>query len=438
MIGKRILRSFLAVLAGVSICLLIVSSNSAFRSYRTLNSAVLPNGLIAGGDFLAFYCAGKLFSESREKLYDYAAQEECEKQIVGKGPSRWTFLAFVYPPLIAAGFSLLSDFSYMTALTLWCVLSLILVVVSLILLLRRSSLPLMEQGLLFFSLLCFAPFLIECLHGGQLSALGLAMLTGVYLMLRHEKDFLAGSLFALSYYKPPLFLLLLLFLIMEKRARFTLGFLLTAAFLILASISLVGVSGLEQYLERSASFIYGSRHFSRQVFMPVKPAGVHGFLVMLIPNSVNLARALYLLITFAIVVLAYRSELLGKPRPGALTPLHFAVQVTISLCLSSYVLVYDLTLLALPIIIVYSDIYRNGLSKQALFVMASILLLFLEFTFRDTTIGTIRLNAAAPAHFLFLIAVIYYASKRFAPSLQIPRGRILPRGITLRDRCSSN
>lgn len=428
MISKRILRSFLAVLAGISICLLIISSNWAFRSYRTLNSdsAVLPNGLIAGGDFLAFYCAGKLFSENREKLYDYAAQEECEKQIVGNAPSRWTFLAFVYPPLIAAGFSLLSNFSFITALTIWSVLSLILVVASVILLLSKSNLPVVERALLFFSLLFFAPFLIECLYGGQLSALGLAMLTGVYLMLRHEKDFIAGTLFALSYYKPPLFLLLLLFLIMEKRTKFTFGFLLTASFLILASISLIGISGLQQYIERAASFIYGSSHFSQQLFMPVKPAGVHGFLVMLMPSSINLARGLYLLIALAVVVLAYRRDLLGKPRRGAIIPLHFAVQVTISLCLSSYVLIYDLTLLALPIIIVYSDIYRNGLSKQALFVMASILLLFLEFTFRDTNIGTIRLNAATPAHFLFMIAVIFYASKRFRPSLQIPHSSILP------------
>lgn len=80
------------------------------------DGARLPTGGTLGGDYAAFHAAGRIVADGRvEELYDWRAQAQAQADLHPHEPD--AFLAFAYPPFVAAAAAPLATLPYATA---WC------------------------------------------------------------------------------------------------------------------------------------------------------------------------------------------------------------------------------------------------------------------------------------------------------------------------------
>ncbi len=364
------------------------------------------NGQILGGDFVTFYVAGKIFIENRDALYDLALQRNIREQfLIEQGVSHYPELPFVYPILVAALFSLYSKLSFIPAFFAW----------SLTCFLVSSSIffaVLKELGLLsirripfvILAMLGFAPYGLNTIIGGHLSAFGLAIFSGVFLALHRRCWGLAGFLLSFSYYKPPIFLFALVSLILSQPFQFTLGFLIGAVFLIGLSLFLGGVSGLVAYVTTASRYLYGQELLPGFQLPPNQGAGIFGALVQLFPSVMYAAIALgiiFLILLGIIVSVSHRSKL------GANPSILYALVCATSVGLSVQCIRYDLAMLMVPFAIILTTLPSlNKYYRAALiFVMGAF---YSEFCFRDIHIsnGSFNLSSALFVPLIFLLGLI--------------------------------
>lgn len=336
-------------------------------------------------DFLEFYAAGRLFREDRAALYDFALQYDRQKALLAEiggavdpGP-----LPFVYPPLVAAFFAALSRLPYFAAFYLWLGLSALLAAGSAAAVARARGLSPGEGLALAAAVLCFLPFGVNCLAGGQLAGLALALFSAVYVLRLAGKEEAAGAVFALSFYKPPLFAAFLLLAALDGRRRFLRGFLAAAAVVVLASAAAVGWDGLAAYSAKAWGYRYGAEFMPGHVLRMARSAGLFQALHHVLPSSAALAA--YAACAAAALAAAMRAP--NGPPGSPAFDLRFAFEAAVSLLLSPHLLDYDATALLLPVFLALS---RRPESPAAWALAAG---LYTEFAYRP---AFVRLTATQP------------------------------------------
>jgi len=310
---------------------------------------VLGNGEILGGDFRVFYAAGRLAQEDRAKLYDYPSLQAVMETILTEegAPVPKGKLPFVYPPLVVVPFMALANVSFDRAFFVFSGVGGVTALGAMWLLV--SGLPIDRRvgwtlGVLLMA--GFFPFALNTIFGGQLAWVGLSLVAGVAWLLMKNQRFWAGLFFSLSYYKPPLFLFLLLILLLTQGKRFFLGFSVGAGVLILATFLFVGGDGVWAFVEAGRAYSYGNAFDGTTQWDISHGAGWFTVLVQLfdstlLPGTVSLV--------FRGVALWWLCRLDQGPeqkQPNFLS--WYALAVICSLNFSPYRLVYDLSLL-LPV-----------------------------------------------------------------------------------------
>ena len=252
-------RAFLAIAIGISAGLIILVAAEAIRHYPSADGVSLSDGELLGGDFVAFYVGGHLFDVDRTRLYDLEYQREVRIELLGPaGSSPAAELPFVYPPLVAALASPFSRLPFQRAFLFWTLFGFMVSLSSLILLMRSSGASrVLPLPLLPLFCLSFVPYSMNTLMGGQSSWLGIAILAMLSIALLGKRDFLAGAIMSLSYYRPPPFFFLLIVLCFARGRRFIFGFLSGAAVLLAATVLLVGTTGVSSFLHAASRFMYG-------------------------------------------------------------------------------------------------------------------------------------------------------------------------------------
>jgi hypothetical protein len=102
--------------------------------------------------------------------------------------------------------------------------------------------------------LSFMPFLIECVAGGQTSALGFFSLAMAIGLERRGWLIASGLVLSLCWYEPALLLLILPMLVVTRRIRALDGFLIGTSGLVSASMLLAGADGCLAYLRMLLAF----------------------------------------------------------------------------------------------------------------------------------------------------------------------------------------
>jgi hypothetical protein len=231
-------------------------------------------GQVIGTDYLMFYTAGStIASGNQAELYDFEAQQERQKEIVG--PSLEGIFAFITLPFLAWLFVPFSAVPYVWSFFLWSVTGLLLTWAALRLLGNGAAFPLALTFLPVFSNISF----------GQNASVSLVILASVYALWKREKLWLAGLVLALLLYKPQLILGIGFFWVLNWRrdwpaiSGFTLGALLlaglmfgvmpeaTAAYITFARETLPNLASLGQFP------VWHMHHF-------------RGFLQLLLPSTV--------------------------------------------------------------------------------------------------------------------------------------------------------
>lgn len=379
---------------------ILVSSN-IIANFPPTDGIILSNGKVIGGDFIAFYAAGKLSISDKSNLYDFRSQKKNRLEILGHAAEAIQELPFVYPPLIAWFFSWFTFFNLDTAFYIWVILSLAISIGSLLLL--SQSLGLLNLKSLFFILLGifgFIPYYINCLMGGQLAVFGILIYALLFIFLQDGKDFYAGLVLSLGYYKPPLFLFFAVVLILLRGKHFLLGCFTGAIAFTILTIFYSGLSGFVSYLSVASKYTYGQDLFEGIQLPPESGMGIFALITTISPSLIfSLAVYTSCFIVLLFVTIRYRRLLKSNDH---LFGLAYVFAVTASIALSLQLIKYDLSILLVSFMILFS---KYGLLDKYKICIASVIgLFYLEWPFREIALFGLVLNLSS---FLFVLILIF-------------------------------
>ncbi len=399
--------AFALVLANVIIIL-----NLYITNYLQSDGYRIANGMIAGGDFVTFYQAGALIKDEPGKLYDFdyyiSKQQEFYKLHGVKGGA----LIFAYPPLVAHIFSLLPRDTLLEAYLSWTLISLILFFGSLVLIMRIIGAPWKTILIASFAGLGFYGFSLSCVAAGQTSAIGTAIFALFFLLYQKGRNILAGLILSFSYYKPPLFVGLVLVLIFSRNWKVLSGFLVGGFILILLTISNFGYENFTHYISTISHYRYGQVIFGTSTLSIEKGVGLLAAIEGLKLFSSSTAQEIILI--FMCLISLFLGTFLFRKSIAPCQSTHnkeelmilFTIIISCSLMFSLQMLVYDLSILFPFAATSAYIIFRNSLKGPAVFsFVIAIIALYYNFNFRGVPVGELTIKVTTLAWMLMTISL---------------------------------
>ncbi len=341
----------LLVLA-VYLVVLVVSFATSVRG-RTIFGPYL------GADFGAFYVAGKIFnSRSPDQIYDASLHHQLYQEQFRDVPSE-SQLPYVNAPFFILPFTILARLPYSWAYFLWIIVSLSLYVAGFAVLWR--TLDGIPRDAWFISLLLalsFMPFLVECVAGGQTSAVGFFCLALAISSERRGYHILSGLAISLCAYKPTLILLVVPMLMITRRYKALLGFIAGCGFLALVSLVMVGRQGCLGYINTLLYFTSASTSAASGL-RSWKYVDVNSFFRLLMGHHTflrwTMTAAVFLLVLPFLFRVWWQSHLARRDEQSFV----WALALTWTLVLNLYVGIYDSTLVVLSVLLTTDVMYRR-------------------------------------------------------------------------------
>ncbi len=327
-------------------------------------------------DFSAFYTGAKIVASGNgSNLYDLATQERVEGAFTVRTHSAG-FLPYPHAPLETLLFVPLAAFPYSTATWIWWGCNLPLGY--LVLFLLRPHLPLLNNDpeLAILGLGCFFPLLFaEC--QGQDSVLTLLLLTVCFVNLARGRAWIAGSALALTTYKPQFAIVMIAILAVtsERRWRILAGFFQTCFGLAALSIGLLGWHACAAYPAFVGSFASGFDDAKwRTDLMPNLRGLMYAMFGSHLSHSVFV---LTVVVMSAVFILAAVWASWGKTMAAQGMHLQFALAVTLTEIIAYHGFLHDMTILLLPLYLVWNSLAETGLNTwKRRFLATCVLLLF--------------------------------------------------------------
>jgi len=312
--------------------------------------------MLASGyaDFTAFYTAGELVRQGQgSRLYDPQEQWRVQQEFASEVAIRQGPLPYLRLPFEALLFVPFTFLPYPAAYTVWVLLNLG-VVIALALFLRRQLVPLQKfpAWLPVLTVLAFVPVFLTLLQG-QDSILLLLFYSLAYVALRKAANFSAGCWLGLGLIKPHLVLPFVAIGFLRGKHKMAAGFLLMTAVLLLVSLSVVGWSGFLHY----PGYLWElEQHTERGLVAPRDNPNlrglVEGFGSGLAPSG-TITAVIVLLSAGLVVWVSLRSR--KHASDGRIADLIFCQAVIVSLLVSYHAFAYDLSVLLLPIFLLFAE-----------------------------------------------------------------------------------
>ena len=308
------------------------------------------------GDFKAFYTAGLIVNEARGEdsldLYDIEKQISIQDQydIIGPGEELTIFLN---PPAYAWLMAPISKLPYVTALNLWRLISIAVASISIVILTRRLKLDFKWWDTLTILLVSFPGFVV--MISGQNTFLFIGLYAFSFGLLMRGHDFSAGALLGLGALKPQLFLFLPVVLLFQKKWHALMGFAAGSLSVLLFSAAMIGPGGLIEYFQLFTTDVYSYGIQIQADKMHSFPAFVRLLFGLEInPTYLALFTALALTAVFAYLSLkrGYEFEVSSL----------YSLAILGTIIINPHLFHYDLALLLLPFLFIYSWTRRNELS----------------------------------------------------------------------------
>jgi hypothetical protein len=308
---------------------------------------------LQGTDFPDFYCAARMLAAGHgPQLYDADLQRQYQARYAGRVGT-----LYIHPPFEAAIYLAVAWLPLRYAYLLWSLLNLTFLGVG-VRLLAKEILP-WDWRLSLGVSLTFVPTLL-CFLQGQDSLLLLLLVVLSFSALRHSRGFAAGCWLGLALFKFQLALPLALVLVVTQsrnvRTGLVKGFSLAA--LALAALS-VAISGWSLFLVYPKFLL----HLKAQPFAGIVPQAMANFrgLIYLLFHSDQSSGAvisLSILCAAALIMTLLGWKKMGRDNDNNNSnnddfDLAFANTVTFALMVSYHLNPHDLSLLLLPIALLF-------------------------------------------------------------------------------------
>jgi hypothetical protein len=273
-------------------------------------------------------------------------------------------LPYVNAPFFVLPFTILARMPYSWAYLLWLLLSLALYVAGLTLIWRTlDGIPRDAWLTSLLLALSFMPFLVECLAGGQTSAVGFFCLAFAISSERRGYHILSGLAISLCAYKPTLLLLAMPMLLITRRYKTLLGFVAGCGILGLLSLLVVGREGCLGYINSLLYFTNASTSAASGL-RSWKYVDVNSFFRLLMGHHTFLRWTMMAAVFLIVLPLLFRLWWQSNPGRRADQSLVWALTLTWTLVLNLYVGIYDSTLVVLSVLLTTDVMYRRIESDQ--------------------------------------------------------------------------
>ncbi len=292
-----------------------------------------------------------------EPLYDYAAETAAQSTLVSPNPFA---LPFMSPPYTALLFHPFSWFDYQTGYALFLAFNLACFGLALFLLRPFTSrLDTKWRPAAVLVGLSFLPLGIA-LTFGQLSLLLLLLYCACFAALQSRRPVLAGVFLSLALVKFQIALPVGLLFLLWRQWRFFAGFLTGAVTLTLLSLRITGVAATRAYLHSLLTMSQASSTGPGQAKYAMFSAQMPNLYGLLHTIFFGASWSLYLTILFSLLVMLW--AVLQRPS--------LPLALLAGLLVSYHLYIYDLTLLLLPMLLIFNtgiDLPLNGRRKAAFF-----------------------------------------------------------------------
>lgn len=294
-------------------------------------------GPLKGADFVQFYTLGHLASSHRiAEMYDAALFHQAQVEFLPE--SAREIYPPVYPPQAAVLFAPLVGFSYQRALFIWSVITIAGYGLLVWTAWRALADRLPDRTFMIAAAAAFPPFWSLILHG-QVTVILLVAFGAGWLALERHRPWLAGVAFGLLAIKPQFGIPLAVIVLASGEWAMLAGALTSVA----AQVAAVWlVLGSEAFTAFAASI---PTTIAYADLLEAKPFMSHSLraLTRLTPNWIGLP----LWVTLAAIVLWYTVRAWKSEAP---VRVRLGVVVLAATLVNPHVIIYDLTVLALPLI----------------------------------------------------------------------------------------
>jgi hypothetical protein len=321
-------------------------------------------------DFRTFYAAGHML-RTGEPLYDYAAETAAQSALVSPNPLA---LPFMSPPYTALLFVPFSWFGFQTSYFLFLAFNLACFGLALFLLrpfIDRLNTKWRPAAALIG--MSFLPLGIA-MSFGQLSLLLLLLYCACFAALQSRRPILAGVFLSLALVKFQIALPVALLFLLWRQWRFFAGFLIGAVALTLLSLRITGVAATRAYLYSLLTMSQASSTGAGQTKYAMFSAQMPNLYGLLHTVFFGAPWSLYLVILLSLLVLLWTT----LQRPS------LPLALLASLLVSYHLYLYDLTLLLLPMLLIFNtdiDLPLKGRRKAAFFTCLLLAAATIEGTF---------------------------------------------------------
>lgn len=354
-IGDRLTGSrlrFTATATVVVACLLLGLSFATTRDNRT------ANGLGLGSDYLAFYGAGTIANRHGvNRLYDLDLQAQLYHANLPGEPDQVT-LPYANAPFLAVMLRPFAMLPYSWSYAAWVFTSLILFASAFVLVWKATGLNDRYRTFALLMALSFEPFLVECLHGGQISAFGLIWISLAIYYSQRARAFASGLALSVCVYKPTLLPLILPMLFIMRQWRTINGFIVGTALLSVISIATVGEQACLDFLRMLVGYFGKSTGAGSSGLQVFKFIDLNSFLKLLGVSSI-VAFAMLACVGALVLRTVWRARPMDAASARSTLPLAWASAITWTLVLNVYVGVYDAVLLIPSILLTCSALLRR-------------------------------------------------------------------------------
>lgn len=359
-IDRRLNQDYIRKIAIMVLAIFFIVLTVSFATAKRGKSIFGP---FLGADFGAFYVAGQIFNNNNPaRIYDFELQYRVYRHNFPDAPVDEA-LTYANAPFFIAPFILLSRLPYAWAYLIWLVVSLSLYIAGFSTLWRSlESLPRDIWLTALLLALSFWPFLVECLAGGQTSAVGFFCFA-LAITLEPRNRFWSGAVLALCAYKPTLLLLVVPMLLATGRWLTIAGLAVGSTVLAVFSWLLVGIEGCINFINRLLFFsttttnvVTGLRSW--------KYVDINFFMRLLLPHQTYVRWAIVAIIVVAVI--PFLVSKWWRLRTKEQRRLLWALTLTWTPVLTLYMGIYDSTILVLPALLLTAEFYKAGYRSDSL------------------------------------------------------------------------
>ncbi|MFH1636220.1 MAG: glycosyltransferase family 87 protein, partial [Chloroflexota bacterium] len=205
---------------------------------------------LKGADFISFYTAGLIAKSGHiSQIYDLQLQHDIQQNVVGKQIGPEEFLPFLHPPFLVPLQSLITSSNYAASYQRWSLVLLAFVGIGAYILwrlLRAKGWDHKARTSAVLTTILFYPIFISILKGQDTAFLLIGALLWLY-GLAYQDDRLAGLSLSLALIRPQVAIVLAIPFLF-KRQRILVWFFFGAIVLLIYSVLLVGIEGVQSFI----------------------------------------------------------------------------------------------------------------------------------------------------------------------------------------------